>query len=50
MLPDDLISTHELYDLRLIGLDKKLSLKDFGRILMMLNKRRGFKSNKKTRF
>lgn len=48
MLPDDLISTHELYDLRLIGLDKKLSLKDFGRILMMLNKRRGFKSNKKT--
>ncbi len=49
MLPDDhdFFSTRGLYELRVIGLDKKLTLKQFGRILLMLNKRRGFKSNRK---
>jgi CRISPR-associated endonuclease Csn1 len=49
MLPEDsdLLSTRELYELRLKGLDKKLTPKEFGRILLMLNKRRGFKSNRK---
>lgn len=50
MLPNngDFFSTRELYDLRVKGLDKRLTLIEFGRILMMLNKRRGFKSNRKT--
>lgn len=47
MLPSDIISTFDLYQLRQIGLDKKIPLVDFGRVLMMLNKRRGFKSNRK---
>ena len=50
MLPDgdDLLTTRELYELRSTGLDNALSLHDFGRILLLLNKRRGFKSNRKT--
>lgn len=50
MLPskEDFFSTRELYNFRAKGLDKRLTLIEFGRILMMLNKRRGFKSNKKT--
>lgn len=49
MLPndDDFFSTRELYKLRVNGLDGKISLKEFGRMLLMLNKRRGFKSNRK---
>ncbi|MDP2208928.1 MAG: type II CRISPR RNA-guided endonuclease Cas9 [Bacteroidota bacterium] len=50
MLPndDEFYSTRELYELRSRGLDEKLSLSEFGKILLMLNKRRGFKSNRKT--
>ncbi|MGD1047047.1 MAG: type II CRISPR RNA-guided endonuclease Cas9 [Bacteroidota bacterium] len=50
MLPDadEFFSTRELYELRVKGLNEKLSLTQFGRILLMLNKRRGFKSNRKT--
>lgn len=50
MLPSDgeFHSTRELYELRSKGLDEKLSLTEFGKILLMLNKRRGFKSNRKT--
>jgi|TARA_B100001971_G_scaffold169385_1_gene161183 CRISPR-associated endonuclease Csn1 len=35
------------YSLRSKGLDKKLSLLEFGRVLYHLNERRGFKSNRK---
>jgi CRISPR-associated endonuclease Csn1 len=42
------IRTQDLYRLRRTALDKKIPLADFGRILLMLNKRRGFKSNRKT--
>lgn len=45
---DEFYSSRELYELRSRGLDEKLSLSGFGKILMMLNKRRGFKSNRKT--
>lgn len=38
-----------LYFLRKKGLDEKLTLKEFGRILLLLNQRRGFKSNRKTK-
>ena len=50
MMPndDEFYSTRELYELRSRGLDEKLSLTEFGKILLMLNKRRGFKSNRKT--
>jgi CRISPR-associated endonuclease Csn1 len=50
MLPndDEFYSTRELYELRSRGLDEKLSLTELGKILLMLNKRRGFKSNRKT--
>jgi CRISPR-associated endonuclease Csn1 len=36
------------YPLRRKGLDEKLSLFEFGRVLVHLNQRRGFKSNRKT--
>ncbi len=45
---EEFLSTRELYELRAKGLDDKLSPTEFGRILLMLNKRRGFKSNRKT--
>lgn len=50
MMPVDneFYSTRELYELRYRGLDEKLSFTEFGKILLMLNKRRGFKSNRKT--
>ncbi|MBI5214594.1 MAG: type II CRISPR RNA-guided endonuclease Cas9 [Ignavibacteriae bacterium] len=50
MLPtnEDFYSTRELYELRVKGLDFQLTLSQFGIILKMLNKRRGFKSNRKT--
>lgn len=38
----------ELYQLRAKGLDEKLSLYEFGRVLFHINQRRGFKSNRKT--
>ena len=41
------LSSRELYMLRKRGLDEALSLKEFGRILFLLNQRRGFKSNRK---
>lgn len=41
------INSRELYQLRKKGLDEKLTLKEFGRILYLLNQRRGFKSNRK---
>lgn len=37
----------ELYQLRRTGLDAKLEREEFGRILFLLNQRRGFKSNRK---
>jgi CRISPR-associated endonuclease Csn1 len=46
--PEEFFETRELYELRTKGLDKKLSLTQFGRILLMLNKRRGFKSSRKS--
>ncbi|MCL5034423.1 MAG: type II CRISPR RNA-guided endonuclease Cas9 [Bacteroidetes bacterium] len=50
MMPgdDEFLSTRELYELRTKGLESKLPLTEFGRILLMLNKRRGFKSNRKS--
>jgi len=36
------------YPLRLRALDEQLSLHEFGRVLVHLNQRRGFKSNRKT--
>lgn len=50
MLPnsDEFYSTRELYELRSRGLDMELKLSEIGKILLMLNKRRGFKSNRKT--
>jgi CRISPR-associated endonuclease Csn1 len=41
------IKPDELYVLRKKGLDKQINLKEFGRILLLLNQRRGFRSNKK---
>jgi len=50
MLPDEteFYSARELYELRAKGLRDKLTLSQFGKILQLLNKRRGFKSNRKT--
>lgn len=50
MLGDEgeFLSTRELYQLRAKGLDAKLSLAELGKLLLMFNKRRGFKSNRKT--
>lgn len=50
MLPgeEEFYGPRELYELRTKGLDKQLSLTQFGRILQLLNKRRGFKSNRKS--
>jgi CRISPR-associated endonuclease Csn1 len=52
MLPefssDRTITALELYQLRTDALSKKISEKDLGRILLLLNKHRGFKSNSKT--
>jgi len=36
------------YELRARGLDERLSLEQFGRVLLHINKRRGFKSNRKS--
>ncbi|MDP4199264.1 MAG: HNH endonuclease domain-containing protein [Bacteroidota bacterium] len=49
MLPDrlEMPSAQALYGLRVRGLDQKLELKEIGRVLLHLNQRRGFKSNRK---
>jgi CRISPR-associated endonuclease Csn1 len=39
--------TKQLYGLRRKGLDERLELQEFGRILYLLNSRRGFKSSRK---
>ncbi|MGB2865399.1 MAG: type II CRISPR RNA-guided endonuclease Cas9, partial [Sedimentisphaerales bacterium] len=54
LLPEDKKSLQELllktepYQLRAKGLDERLELFEFGRALFHINKRRGFKSNRKT--
>jgi CRISPR-associated endonuclease Csn1 len=51
MLPDDVLMTkmnpQELYTLRARGIQEQLSLQELGRVLVHLNLRRGFKSNRK---
>lgn len=57
MMPDDYNTdkiykkgyhqTYELFKLRVDSLKKQISLKELGKILLVLNKRRGFKSNRK---
>jgi CRISPR-associated endonuclease Csn1 len=42
------LETLDPYELRAKGLDEKLPLTHFGRALLHLNQRRGFKSNRKT--
>lgn len=53
LLPKDKKKLKELlkkepYPLRAKGLDEKLELYEFGRVLFHINQRRGFKSNRKT--
>lgn len=52
MLPDfhnlEKPSASELYKLRADAINEKIDSKEFGRILLLLNKHRGFKSNSKT--
>ena len=53
LLPNDEQELQELlkkdpYQLRARGLDEKLELCEFGRVLFHINQRRGFKSNRKT--
>jgi CRISPR-associated endonuclease Csn1 len=44
----NLLSEKDPYQIRARGLDEKLELHEFGRVLFHLNQRRGFKSNRKT--
>ncbi len=53
LLPKDTLLAKKLeslnpYELRAKGLDKKLDIHHFGRVLFHLNQRRGFKSNRKS--
>ena len=52
MMPDEDMLLHisgvELYGLRSKALNEKLSLKELGRVFLLLNQRRGFKSNRKS--
>ena len=53
MLPSGETEWHELmqknpYELRALGVEKKISLFELGRALYHINQRRGFKSNRKT--
>ncbi len=49
MYPEHFTETPaELYELRAKGLDERITLFQLGRILLLLNKRRGFKSNRKS--
>ncbi|MCC6864850.1 MAG: type II CRISPR RNA-guided endonuclease Cas9 [Ignavibacteria bacterium] len=41
------ITSTDLYKLRKKAIDERISLKEIGRIFLLLNQRRGFKSNKK---
>src|SRR5690606_10213336 len=41
------LPTKQLYGLRRTALDERLELQELGRILLLLNPRRGFKSNRK---
>lgn len=49
MLPPEhlLYTSKQLYGLRKRALDEKITLQELGRIFLLLNQRRGFKSNKK---
>ncbi|HZK76806.1 MAG TPA: hypothetical protein VFD13_07855, partial [Candidatus Kapabacteria bacterium] len=49
MLPEtlEMPSARALYELRVRGLDEKLDLREIGRIMLHLNQRRGFLSNRK---
>lgn len=51
MMPDDVLMTklkpHDLYSLRAKALQTQISLQELGRVLIHLNLRRGFKSNRK---
>jgi len=40
-------STFETYRLRSESVDREVSLEEFARILLMINKKRGYKSNRK---
>lgn len=40
-------SSKELYELRNLALNQRIDLKEIGRIFLLLNQRRGFRSNKK---
>jgi CRISPR-associated endonuclease Csn1 len=44
---DEIILAKELYSLRKSALDEKVELNQLGRIFLLLNQRRGFKSSKK---
>ncbi|MDE0152138.1 MAG: type II CRISPR RNA-guided endonuclease Cas9 [Bdellovibrionales bacterium] len=53
LFPEDKFSARKLadlnpYELRARGLDEKLDIYHFGRVLFHLNQRRGFKSNRKS--
>lgn len=51
MLPDESliqIPSKELYGLRKKALDEKIDLEEIGRIFLLLNQRRGFKSSRKS--
>ena len=41
-------TTFETHRLRAMAAEKEISLKDFARVLFMINKKRGYKSNRKT--
>ncbi len=49
MMPPEILSlsSRELYALRAQSLDERITLQELGRIILLLNQRRGFKSNKK---
>lgn len=42
-------STHSTYALRAKAVNEKIELEDFGRILLMINKKRGYKSSRKAK-
>ncbi len=42
-------STHNTYKLRAEAAESKISLKDLGKVLLMINKKRGYKSNRKAK-
>jgi CRISPR-associated endonuclease Csn1 len=45
---ENLVTESEPYPLRAKGLDERLELHEFGRVLYQINQRRGFKSNRKS--